>query len=116
MTSGRNAAKALSTLRSRAPQRGVKRSGRPLNRWTVRAPDPASGARGPAGLGLRAGGGARPGGGAPAAPAGHTVRSGRGRSRLRRMAQDRHIVREYLEALIIAAIFLQFANTFVVPA
>jgi signal peptidase I len=30
------------------------------------------------------------------------------------MAQDRHIVREYLEALIIAAIFLQFANTFVV--
>lgn len=30
------------------------------------------------------------------------------------MAQDRHIVREYLEALIIAAVFLQFANTFVV--
>ena len=30
------------------------------------------------------------------------------------MAQDRHIAREYLEALIIAAIFLQFANTFVV--
>lgn len=30
------------------------------------------------------------------------------------MAQDRHISREYLEALIIAAIFLQFANTFVV--
>jgi signal peptidase I len=30
------------------------------------------------------------------------------------MAQDRHILREYLEALIIAAIFLQFANTFVV--
>src|SRR5579864_3061709 len=40
--------------------------------------------------------------------------SARGRSRLRRMAQDRHIAREYLEALIIAAIFLQFANTFVV--
>src|ERR1700674_2087142 len=37
-----------------------------------------------------------------------------GRSRLRRMAQDRHIAREYLEALIIAAIFLQLANTFVV--
>src|ERR1700758_3297660 len=30
------------------------------------------------------------------------------------MAQDRSIAREYLEALIIAAIFLQFANTFVV--
>jgi signal peptidase I len=30
------------------------------------------------------------------------------------MAQDRSLVREYLEALIIAAIFLQFANTFVV--
>lgn len=30
------------------------------------------------------------------------------------MAQERHIAREYLEALIIAAIFLQFANTFVV--
>src|SRR5579864_8339401 len=30
------------------------------------------------------------------------------------MAQDRHIAREYLEALIIAAIFRQFANTFVV--
>jgi signal peptidase I len=30
------------------------------------------------------------------------------------MAHERHIAREYLEALIIAAIFLQFANTFVV--
>jgi signal peptidase I len=30
------------------------------------------------------------------------------------MAQDRSVVREYLEALIIAAIFLQFVNTFVV--
>jgi signal peptidase I len=30
------------------------------------------------------------------------------------MAQERHVAREYLEALIIAAIFLQFANTFVV--
>jgi len=30
------------------------------------------------------------------------------------MPQDRSVAREYLEALIIAAIFLQFANTFVV--
>lgn len=30
------------------------------------------------------------------------------------MASDRSVAREYLEALIIAAIFLQFANTFVV--
>jgi signal peptidase I len=30
------------------------------------------------------------------------------------MAQNRSIAREYLEALIIAAIFLQFANTFVI--
>src|SRR5258708_3734577 len=35
-------------------------------------------------------------------------------STLRRMPQDRSVAREYLEALIIAAIFLQFANTFVV--
>src|SRR6202035_191895 len=49
-----------------------------------------------------------------AGPGCHPCDSGRGRSRLRRMAQDRHIGREYLEALIIAAIFLQFANTFVV--
>src|SRR5258708_5834992 len=35
-------------------------------------------------------------------------------STLRRMPQDRSVAREYLEALIIAAIFLQFANTYVV--